>query len=154
MLKQHVCIEMDLLHHQAFKEHREFLHVLDVCIMSSLFINVTSGATTSDCWCFCSWSACSTIIILLSGFLLGKNISLAKVQSFFIGACGEDTVNHWIYTGKGGGVKSQRIPSAGDVPIANSTQYLSIENVVVMTQFTRKGAGTVWQSHNRNLNWF
>ena len=86
---------------------------------------------------------CSTIIILFSGLLLSKNISLAKIQSFFIGACGKDTVNHGICTGKGGGMKSQRIPSAGDVPIAHSTQYLSIENVVVMTQFTRKGAGTV-----------
>ena len=49
------------------------------------------------------------------------NISLAKVQLFFIDACRGDAVDYGIYTGKGGEVKNQKIPSTGDVLIAYST---------------------------------
>ena len=49
------------------------------------------------------------------------NMTLAKVQLFFIDACRGDAVDHGIYTGKGGDAKNQRIPSTGDVLIAYST---------------------------------
>jgi len=49
------------------------------------------------------------------------NVSLAKVQLFFIDACRGDAVDHGIYTGKGGDIKKQRIPTVGDVLIAYST---------------------------------
>ena len=64
---------------------------------------------------------------------------IAKVQMFFVDTCRGDTVDHGIYTSRGGNLKDKRIPSMSDILIAYSTtpQHKAYES---------KGRGGLWLS--------